>query len=78
MPRKELADFFLGRWTIKNEERDKNLEDKQKVFPSSLPEGTLCYSEGEIRHYCQVNDEYLISVFNIVFAVASIFILDFI
>ena len=42
------------------------------IFLSSLPEGTLCYSEGEIRHYCQVNDKYLISVFNIVFAIASI------
>merc|ERR1712173_177542 len=22
-------------------------------FSSSLPEGTLCYSEGEVQHFCQ-------------------------
>ena len=44
----------------KNQERQNQESGKimKTNFVSSLPEGTLCYSEGEIQHFCQVNNQY--------------------
>ena len=57
---------WLLPWQVEDEKMKKATKipkTNKTIFLSSLPEGTLCYSEGEIRHYCQVNDECLICVY---------------